>query len=107
QSANQAKSDFLANISHELRTPMNGIIGMLDMARDRELSPELAEQIQTAQNCAHSLLALLNDILDLSKIEAGMMSLEKVPFDFRVLLGDCLKAQQPRAAKNSVTLRAE
>ena len=107
QAASQAKSEFLANISHELRTPMNGIIGMLDMALDRELGPELAEQVQTAQSCAYSLLSLLNDILDLSKIEAGMMTLEMLPFDFRELLADCIKAHQPKATQNSVSLSAE
>ena len=107
QAASQAKSEFLANISHELRTPMNGIIGMLDMALDRELGPELGEQVQTAQSCAYSLLSLLNDILDLSKIEAGMMTLEMLPFDFRMLLADCIKAHQPKAAENSVSLSAE
>jgi signal transduction histidine kinase len=107
QAASQAKSEFLANMSHELRTPMNGVIGMLDIALDRELSPELAEQLQTAQSCAYSLLSLLNDILDLSKIEAGKMTLEKIPFDLRVLLADCIKAHQPKATENSVVLRAE
>jgi two-component system, sensor histidine kinase len=107
QAANQAKSDFLANISHELRTPMNGVIGMLDLALDRDLQPELVEQLQTAQRCAHSLLALLNDILDLSKIEAGKMTLEKVPFDLRVVVADCIKAHEPKAAENAVTLRSE
>lgn len=107
QAASQAKSEFLANISHELRTPMNGVIGMLDMALDRELTPELTEQIQTAQSCAYSLLSLMNDILDLSKIEAGKMTLEGIPFDFRALLADCIKAHQPKATQNSVSLRSE
>jgi signal transduction histidine kinase len=107
QAASEAKSEFLANMSHELRTPMNGVIGMLDIALDREMSPDLAEQLQTAQSCAHSLLSLLNDILDLSKIEAGKMTLEKIPFDLRVLVADCIKAHQPKAAENSVVLRAE
>ena len=107
QEASQAKSEFLANISHELRTPVNGVIGMLDIALDRELSPELAEQLQTAQRCAYSLLSLLNDILDLSKIEAGKMTLEKIPFDLRALLADCIQAHQPKATENSVLLRAE
>ena len=108
QAASQAKSEFLANISHELRTPMNGVIGMLDIALDRNLGPELAEQLQTAQSCAYSLLTLLNDILDLSKIEAGKMTLEKIPFDVRVLLADCIKAHQPKAAREfSCELRAE
>ncbi len=107
QAASQAKSEFLANVSHELRTPMNGIIGMLDIALDRELGPELGEQLQTAQSCAYSLLSLLNDILDLSKIEAGKMTLEKIAFDLRVLLADCIKAHQPKAEEHSVLLRAE
>ncbi len=107
QAANQAKSEFLANISHELRTPMNGVIGMLDIALDQELNPELAEQLQTAQRCAYSLLSLLNDILDLSKIEAGKMTLEKIPFDVRALLADCIKAHQPKAQENSVALLSE
>ncbi|MGP0072713.1 MAG: ATP-binding protein [Bryobacteraceae bacterium] len=107
QAASQAKSDFLANLSHELRTPMNGVVGMLDIALDRELSPDLVEQLQTAQRCAYTLLSLLNDILDLSKIEAGKMTLEKIPFDPRVLLADCIQAHQPKAKENSVSLRAE
>lgn len=107
QAASQAKSEFLANISHELRTPMNGIIGMLDMALDRDLTPEVIEQLQTAQSCAYSLLLLMNDILDLSKIEAGKMTMERIPFDPRVLLADCIKAHLPKAAQNSVTLRSE
>ena len=62
---------------------MNGIIGMLDIALERHLTPEQIEELQTAQRCAYSLLSLLNDILDLSKIEAGKMTLEKMPFDVR------------------------
>jgi len=107
QEANQAKSRFLANISHELRTPMNGVIGMLNIALDQGVNPELAEQLQTAQDCAHSLISLLNDILDLSKIEAGKMTLERIPFEVRALVADCIKTQQPKAQENSVGLGAE
>jgi two-component system, sensor histidine kinase and response regulator len=107
QAASQAKSEYLANISRELRTPLNGVIGLLDIALERELSPELAEQLKTAESCADSLLGLLNDILDLSKIDAGKMTLETIPFDLRALLADCVKAPQPKATQNTVSLRAE
>ncbi|HYL36842.1 MAG TPA: response regulator [Bryobacteraceae bacterium] len=107
QQANQAKSDFLANISHELRNPMNGLIGMLGIALDHELAPEVAEQLQTAESCAYSVLTLLNEILDLSKVEAGKMTLEMVPFDLRPVLEDCIKSQQPKAAENRVKLSFE
>lgn len=107
QDANRAKSEFLANVSHELRTPMNGVIGMLDLVLDHQLPPAQLEELQTAQRCAYALLTLLNDLLDLSKIEAGKMALEKVPFDLEVLLDDCIRAHQPKAAENSVELRLE
>lgn len=104
QAANEAKSDFLANISHELRTPMNGVIGMLDLVLEGGLEAEQAEQLQTAQSCAYALLTLLNDLLDISKIEAGKMTLEKIPFDIRVMLDECVKAHYPRAVQNNTRL---
>ncbi len=107
QRANEAKSEFLAHVSHDLRTPMSGVIGMLDMSLDEELSAEVRDLLETAHGCAYSLLTLLNDILDLSKIEAGKMNLEKVPFDVRTLLAECVKSHQPKAAENRVKLRFE
>ena len=107
EAASQAKSEFLANVSHELRTPMNGIIGMLDIALQKHLSAEQMDELQTAQRCAVTLLSLLNDLLDLSKIEAGKMTLEKLPFDLRTTVADCIKAHQPRAAQNKVDLSAK
>jgi signal transduction histidine kinase/CheY-like chemotaxis protein len=102
--ASQAKSEFLANISHELRTPMNGILGMVDMVLNTDLTREQKDHLQTAQGCAYSLLALLNDLLDISKIEAGRMVLESIPFDVHGLIQDAVKAHAALAYQKGVYL---
>ncbi len=79
RAANEAKSVFLAHMSHELRTPMNGVTGMLDLAMMGELDPHQAELLSTARRSAEDLLIVLNDILDLSKIESGRLDLEEAP----------------------------
>lgn len=104
EAANLAKSQFLANTSHELRTPMNAIMGMTELALRQELSPTLRDYLQTAKQSADSLLELLNEILDLSRIEAGGFHLEMTRFDLRKTVEQVIATLGMRAAEKGLKL---
>lgn len=94
----RSRAAFLANMSHEIRTPLNGVLGMLSLALEGELETGQRDRLEIAYNAGQSLLGLLNDILDISKVEAGKLNLEVIPFSLRRLVEECatLHAQQAR-----------
>ena len=105
--ANRAKSDFLTTMSHEMRTPMNAILGMSDLLSESLLGEKERGYVRIFQKAGHSLLDLINDLLDFSKVESGHVKLESIAFDLKDLLGRIIEMMEPRARDRGLALTLE
>jgi two-component system, sensor histidine kinase len=107
QASSEAKSSFLANMSHEIRTPFHGLMGMLSLLRETGLSPRQVDYLRTATESADKLLAVLNDLLDMSQLESGRMSLSLAPVELRSLLRDVEALMRPQAMGKQLALHID
>ena len=105
--ANQAKSEFLANVSHEIRTPINAMLGVAELLAESELTPQQQRHVEVFRSAGHNLFELINELLDLSKIEAGRLELHDAPFALRPMLESCMALLRPRAEQKGLALRLE
>lgn len=103
----RARANFLASMSHEIRTPLNGVLGMLGLAVESERDTSKRQRLEIALSAGESLLGILNDILDISKVEAGKLNLENIPFNMRGLIDECATLHTQQARKKGIDLIAE
>src|SRR5262249_54428593 len=104
EQAMRAKGEFLANVSHEIRTPMNGLLGSVSLLLDSGVTAEQKEWLDTIRSCGESLLHLVNDVLDISKIEAGKLPLDGVPFSLEELVTEALNVVSPMTKARGLSL---
>ncbi len=104
--ASEAKSKFLANMSHELRTPMNGVMTATELLLETSLDASQRDDVITIRKCAEGLVAILNDVLDVARVESGRLTLEKEPVDLRLLVKDVLAMLRPTAVAKDISLKA-
>ncbi len=105
--ANKAKSEFLANMSHEIRTPLNGIVGMIELTRLTKLDQEQEENLLIAKNCVDTLLKIINDILDVSKLEAKKLEVKENDFDLYEMVDEVMQMHKKNALEKNLELKTE